>query len=176
MNVNDNKLNAKHKSKISQLIANPLAKWTALVLIGCVLYFGNTYVQSKLGRDTLAKTGLSIHTLEEALVEASNNDKLVLANMTAIWCPTCRKLDREVFSNEQVKVAIDKDFVFARIEYDAKEGEDFMHKYKIYGFPTLLILNGKGDKLHHLPLTFDPQKFASLLSKATGLDSLGNQK
>lgn len=163
----------KHSSKLSLLIAKPLVKWTALVLLGCGLYFGNTYVQSKLGRQALANTGLRINTLKEALFEAKNNDKLVLANMSAIWCPTCRKLDREVFSNEQVKAVINKGFVFARIDYDSREGEDFMDKYQIYGFPTLLILNGEGDKLHHLPLTFDPQKFASLLKRARALGSQG---
>ncbi|MFT5313880.1 MAG: thiol:disulfide interchange protein [Paraglaciecola sp.] len=170
MKVNDNK----DIFKLSQLIASPLIKWTALVLFGCALYFGNTYVQSKLGRQAMVNTGLRIHSLEAALVKARDNDKLVLANMSAIWCPSCRKLDREVFSNEQVKNLITKDFVFARIDYDAKEGRDFMGTYKIFGFPTLLILNGEGDKLHHLPLTFDPQKFADLLNKARALE--GNRR
>jgi thiol:disulfide interchange protein len=165
MNINEHKA----KTNIKQLISKPLVKWTAVALFGCVLYLGNTYVQSQLGRQTLADTGLTISTLDEALVKAKKGDKLVLANMTAIWCPSCRKLDREVFSNEQVKAAMAKDFVFARIEYDAKEGEDFMAKYQVYGFPTLVILNSEGDKLHHLPLTFDPETFASLLSKAIAL-------
>jgi thiol:disulfide interchange protein len=34
--------------------------------------------------------------------------------MSAIWCPSCRKLDKQVFSDEQVKIQLNQDFVYAR--------------------------------------------------------------
>ena len=147
--------------------ANPLRafakSWLPFIVFGLALYFGNVELQSYLGRQALAETGLTHLSLEQAFAKAQREEKLVLADMSAIWCPTCRKLDQQVFSNDQVKQAINEKYVFARIEYESDAGKAFMKKYNVSGFPTLLILNANGEKLVHLPLTFDPESFLNLI-------------
>jgi thiol:disulfide interchange protein len=85
--------------------------------------------------------------------------------MSAIWCPSCRKLDKQVFSDEQVKIQLNQDFVYARIEYESPEGKIFMQNYQVSGFPTLVILNAAGEKLLQLPINYEPLPFLATLEK-----------
>jgi thioredoxin-related protein len=56
--------------------------------------------------------------------------------------------------------------VFARIEYESEEGEAFMEKYQVRGFPTVLILDAEGNKLMQLPLTFSPTAFVDMIARS----------
>jgi thiol:disulfide interchange protein len=153
----DNTTNSSDRSR--------LFKWGLIVVLVYCAYLANTYVQSYLGKQALQATGLTLKIFDEALAEAQRSNKLVLADMSAIWCPTCRKLDKLVFSNSDVQAIIEQGFVFARIEYESKQGEEFMQKYQVRGFPTLLILDSDGEKLAQLPLTFEPHTFAKMLTQ-----------
>jgi thiol:disulfide interchange protein len=136
-----------------------------IILISVLGYYGNRTVQGYLGQQAINATGLELLTLEDALQVAKRSNKLVLADMSAIWCPACRKLDKQVFSNERVKTQLKQDFVYARIEYESPEGKRFMQKYQVSGFPTLLILNTKGEKLVQLPINYEPLPFLATLEK-----------
>jgi thiol:disulfide interchange protein len=148
---------------------SPLAKTLLIggiiILLSVLGYYGNKTVQSYLGQQAIEETGLDLRTLEQALKVAKSSNKMVLADMSAIWCPSCRKLDKQVFSNEQVKSKINQNFVYARIEYDSPAGERFMQDYQVTGFPTLLILNTEGEKLVQLPVNFEPEAFIAKLQK-----------
>ena len=134
-----------------------------LAITVAVVYFGNVEVQSYLGRKAVAATGLEPVSLEQALVQARADDRLVLADMSAIWCPSCRRLDKKIFGNPAVQQAIRAKYVFSRIEYESDEGEAFMETYGVRGFPTLLILDAQGNLIRELPVTFDPEQFVANL-------------
>ena len=136
-----------------------------IILIAVLGYYGNRTIQSYLGQQAIDQTGLQIRTLEQALEVAKNSNQLVLADMSAIWCPSCRKLDTQVFSDEQVKRQMSQDFVYARIEFDSPEGIRFMQHYHVTGFPTLLVLNAKGEKLVQLPINYQPLDFLKTLKQ-----------
>ncbi|MFT6087699.1 MAG: thiol:disulfide interchange protein [Glaciecola sp.] len=136
-----------------------------IILIIVLGYYANKTVQSYLGQQAIDKTGLELRTLEQALEVANSTNKLVLADMSAIWCPACRKLDQQVFSDEQVKTQIKKDFVYARIEFESPQGERFMQNYQVTGFPTLLVLNAQGEKLVQLPINYEPSPFLATLER-----------
>jgi thiol:disulfide interchange protein len=136
-----------------------------IILIIVLGHYANKTVQSYLGQQAIDKTGLELRTLEQALEVANSTNKLVLADMSAIWCPACRKLDQQVFSDEQVKTQIKKDFVYARIEFESPQGERFMQNYQVTGFPTLLVLNAQGEKLVQLPINYEPSPFLATLER-----------
>jgi thiol:disulfide interchange protein len=136
-----------------------------IILISVLGYYTNRTIQSYLGQQAIVQTGLDIRTLERALEIAKSSNKLVLADMSAIWCPSCRKLDKQVFSNEQVKTQLNQDFVYARIEYESPEGTNFMQNYQVTGFPTLLVLNASGEKLVQLPINYEPLAFLKTLEQ-----------
>jgi thiol:disulfide interchange protein len=134
-----------------------------LVVVG---YLGNKQVQSYFGQQAIDSTGLVVLSLDEAIAKAGQDDKLILADMSAIWCPTCRRLDKEVFSDDDVKRVINDQYVFSRIEYESDEGKAFMERYKVRGFPTLLVLNSAGEKLGQLRLTFEPSEFVEMIDRS----------
>ena len=150
-------------------VLSPLTKF---LRIGCVIillsvlgYYGNKAAQTYLGQQAIDETGLEMYTLEQALKVANNTNKLVLADMSAIWCPSCRKLDKQVFSDERVKTQLNQDFVYARVEYESPAGKNFMQNYQVTGFPTLLVLNAEGKKLVQLPINYEPIPFLATLAK-----------
>jgi len=149
---------------LSQTMKKRIWIYASFALVLLVAYFANTAIQTHLGRKALKATGLTHHDLPEAMQLARQQNKLVLADLSAIWCPSCRKLDRQVFSDADVHAAIDRQFVFARLEYDSEAGQAFKKKYGTKGFPALVVIDAKGDLVKHLPITFDPGEFVANLS------------
>lgn len=141
-----------------------------IILMLVLGYYGNKTVQAYLGQQAIDEIGLEILNLEQALEVANNTNKLVLADMSAIWCPSCRKLDKQVFSDKQVISQINQNFVYARIEFDSPEGEVFMQNYHVTGFPTLLVLNTRGEKIVQLPISYVPIPFLATLAKVVALN------
>ncbi|WP_082086927.1 thioredoxin family protein [Teredinibacter purpureus] len=142
--------------------------WRSLLFYGGILavfYFGHVQIQTYLGEQALEKVTLERLTLDEALARSASTGKPVLADISAIWCPSCRKLDNQVLAVPSVQQAIEDRFIFTRIEFESEEGERVQAQYNVKGFPTLLILNANGTKIRDLPLTFDPEAFKSLLSQ-----------
>jgi len=137
-----------------------LAGLAAVVLIG---YFTMVEVNTYLGKKTLEKTGLEILPLEAAFLKAKEQDKPILADLSAIWCPTCRRLDAQVLSDPAVKERIHDQFIYARIEYESEEGKAFQKRYGVSGFPNLLILNADGSIVRKLAMTFEPEDFLKQL-------------
>ena len=136
-----------------------------IILISVLGYYGNRTIQSYFGQQAIDQTGLDILTLGQALDLAKRSNKLVLSDLSAIWCPSCRKLDKQVFSDKQVQTQLKQDFVYARIEYESPEGEIFMRNYQVTGFPTLLVLNAEGEKLVQLPINYEPLAFLKSLEQ-----------
>lgn len=122
-------------------------------------YFINVEVQSYLGKQALEKTGLKSYPFEQALDKAKAENKLVLVEVSAIWCSTCRKLDNEIFADKEVRRVINENFVFSRLEYETEEGQKFLERYKTSGFPNLWLLDGDGRVARQLNVTFDRGEF-----------------
>lgn len=140
--------------------------WVKYLIVAAVIvaaYFINVSVQTHLGEKVLSQSGLDYHSLDEALSIAKKENKLVLADLSAIWCPSCRSLDKNVFSDPAVQQAISAKYIFARIEYESPEGEAFQERYDARIFPTLLVLNSDGEKLDELPVIFEPTDFITFL-------------
>lgn len=148
-------MNQKTKSTLRSLVI--------IAVVALAAYFLNVEYQSHLGQKAIDATGLEVLAFQDALVESSKTGKPVLADLSAIWCPSCRRLDTEVLANEVVKSKIERDYIFARIEYESDEGTEFMEKYQVSGFPNLLLIDGQGNKLKNLPRTFSPEEFLAAL-------------
>lgn len=140
-----------------------LYSWLFVGGVAVALYFLNVEVQSYLGRQAIEKTGLANLSFEEASLRSRSEGKLILADVSAIWCSSCRQLDRQVFANPEVKRVIEKRFIFARIEYESEEGERFVERYDVGGFPTLFLIRPDGTVAKKLQVTFSPEEFLEQL-------------
>lgn len=142
--------------------------WRSLIIyagILAVFYFGHVEIQSFLGERALEKVTLERLSLDQALERASATGKPILAEVSAIWCPSCRKLDLNVLSKPDVQQAIEDKFVFTRIELESEAGEQMQKRYGVRGVPTLLILDSEGNAQQQLRLSFDPTMFKEMLDQ-----------
>ncbi len=143
---------------------NKRALWIGLIaIIAMGGYFGQVAWQTQRGEAALKATALEFLPLEQALGVAKAQGKPVLVDFSAIWCPTCRVLHAEVFTNVIVKRAITTGFVLSRVDYESPEARAFMQRYAVQGFPTLLVLSSDGQLLRRVPVSFDPAIFAATL-------------
>jgi len=131
--------------------------------IGFGGYFAHTQWQTQRGEAALKATALEFLPLDVALARGKAQGKPVLVDFSAIWCPTCRVLHAEVFTNATVKQAITLGYVLARVDYESHEAPEFMRRYAVQAFPSLLILSGDGTLVRRVPVNFDPVVFAASL-------------
>jgi protein disulfide-isomerase len=93
--------------------------------------------------------------LEQAVAQAKKENKAVLVNFTGSdWCIWCKRLNSEVFSQKEFEEYANKNLVLVKLDFprdiqqtDATKlyNNTLAQKYGIEGFPTILILNSKGD-------------------------------
>lgn len=143
--------------------------WRSLIIyagILAVFYFGHVEIQSFLGARALDKVTLERLSLDQALERANATGKPILVEVSAIWCPSCRKLDLKVLSKPDVQQAIEAKFIFTRVELESETGEMMQKRYGVRGVPTLLVLDSNGNAAKKLQLTFDPATFKQILAQA----------
>ena len=109
--------------------------------------------------DSAAKvTSAWIDDYEAALKRAAAEKKLVLCDFSGSdWCGWCQKLDREVFAKPEFIEGASKKYVLLLVdsprdekklsEKARKQNPKLVEKYEIDGFPSVLLLNAKGEKL-----------------------------
>jgi thiol:disulfide interchange protein len=126
-------------------------------------YFGYTAWQTHLGEQALQATALQFLPLEQALAQSARQGKPVLVDFSAIWCPTCRAMHAGVFTNDAVKKTLAERYVLARVDYESAEAPEFMRRYAVQGFPSLLVLESSGKLLRKIQVNFDPVAFEASL-------------
>lgn len=97
---------------------------------------------------------------KRAQQEAKANNKLLLVEFTGSdWCGWCIKLEREVFSKPEFKNYASKNLVLMEADFPRakpqaadikKQNAELAAQYQIQGFPTIVVLNGNGQKVGEL--------------------------
>lgn len=89
--------------------------------------------------------------LDQALKDAKAKDKCVLVEFTGSdWCPPCIMMRKKVFSQKEFVKAASKDFILVELDFPKgdkelkKKNDPFAKKYKIEGFPTVVLLDSDG--------------------------------
>lgn len=86
-----------------------------------------------------------IGTFSEALIEAKKQDKFLFMDVYATWCIPCKQLKETTFKDEKVGVYFNSNFINVTIDADSREGKKIIEKYAVRGYPTLLILDARGN-------------------------------
>ena len=93
---------------------------------------------------------------DAALKRAAKENKTVLALFTGSdWCIWCQRLEGEVFSKKEFSTGVVKDFVPVFLDFPrnqslvtpkvAARNRELAEKYGIQGYPTVLLLDAKGE-------------------------------
>jgi protein disulfide-isomerase len=98
--------------------------------------------------------------LEKAEAQAKAENKLLLLDFTGSdWCPWCIKLNQEVFSQQQFKDYAAKNLVLLEVDFPQTKPQSaaikaqnsrLQSKYRIEGYPTVVVLNAQGKKVGEL--------------------------
>ena len=95
--------------------------------------------------------------LPKAQAQAKKENKLVMLDFTGSdWCGWCIKLNKEVFSKSEFADYAKKNLVLVEVDFphgkkqteeQKKANQKLFEKYKIEGYPTIIVLNGEGKKV-----------------------------
>jgi|ERR1051325_6618947 protein disulfide-isomerase len=114
--------------------------------------------------------------LPKAQAKAKKENKLVMLDFTGSdWCGWCIKLNKEVFSKPEFADYAKKNLVLVEVDFprrkelaaeQKKANEALQAKYRIQGFPTIIVLSGDGKQVGELGYMDSPKKFIAELDKA----------
>ena len=91
----------------------------------------------------------------EALAKKENRPLLLFFTGTD-WCGWCKRLVREVFDDPEFAEKLGNRFVFVELDFPmrktlpeaiVKQNQELKEKYKIDGYPTVVIVSPSGQKL-----------------------------
>ena len=123
---------------------------TVLILGILSLLFVHLAVSAVAAETAVAKDpGIKWYGYEEGMALARTTGKKILLYFHADWCGYCHKMDREVFSREEVAAFMNQHFVPIKIDTDAEK--KLAEEYRVTGLPTTWFLDGKGTPIQSLP-------------------------
>ena len=114
--------------------------------------------------------------LPKAQAKAKAEKKLVLLDFTGSdWCGWCIKLKKEVFTKPEFVDYSKENLVLVEVDFprnkklsppQQKANDALAEKYKVEGFPTLIVLNSEGKKIGELGyVEGGPKPFLQKLAK-----------
>ncbi len=104
-------------------------------------------------------------SLEQALVKAKAEGKLVFLDVGAYWCPPCHRLDEEVFVRPEVGEALAEGYVALHVDAEKGEGSELVERYHVQAFPTLLVLEASGVEKGRVVDFIEPAALLSALEQ-----------
>ncbi|MBL7813509.1 MAG: thioredoxin family protein [Saprospiraceae bacterium] len=110
----------------------------------------------------------------EALAVAGKEKKIIFLDAYTTWCGPCKMMSKNVFTNGDVAVLYNKEFVNLKMDMEKGEGPALLQRYGIAAFPTLLFLNSEGEVVHKALGYHDAEQFLTLGKTAlAGENTLG---
>jgi thiol:disulfide interchange protein len=116
--------------------------WLAAVTLGVAAISSTAFANTLEGWST---------DVEAAVAQAKKEKKAVLVEFTGSdWCPPCIMMRKNVFSKKEFIDAASKDYILVEVDVPKKDKElaaknqIVAEKYKIEGFPTVVLLNPEG--------------------------------
>ena len=98
-----------------------------------------------------------LNDYKKAQQEAKASNKFLLLDFTGSdWCGWCKRLEQEILSQSQFENYAHENLVLLEVDFPRakpqspelrKQNQELAQQYQIEGFPTIVVLNGDGQKL-----------------------------
>ena len=110
----------------------------------------------------------------EGMARAAKEKKQVVIDFYTSWCHWCKVMDKETFSDPEVKKMLREHFVAIRIDAEDKtqklsyQGQEYSpftlgRRFGVRGFPSLAYLDREGDLITVIPGFVPAKTFLPLL-------------
>lgn len=116
--------------------------WLASVTVGVAALTSTAFANVPEGWTT---------DLEKAFKQAKAEKKPVLVEFTGSdWCPPCIAMRKNVFSKKEFVSEASKKYVLVELDFPngdkavKEKNQPYAEKYKIEGFPTVILFNPEG--------------------------------
>lgn len=121
----------------------------------------------------LSAQGISFEkgSWDEVVKKAKAENKFIFVDAYAEWCGPCKKMAKEVFTENSVGSYFNKNFVCYKFDMEKGEGPKFAKNYTVAAYPTLLFFNPAGELIHKAVGGRDSETFVSL-----GADAMNTEK
>ena len=80
----------------------------------------------------------------------NNTDKLVLVDFETEWCVWCDRLDTDTYTDQRVIEFAKKNLISKKIDAEKNNGPQQKKKYRIMGYPTILLLDSEGNEIDRI--------------------------
>ncbi len=102
-----------------------------------------------------------------ALNLASVSNKIIMVEFMADWCPPCKKMDSETFSDKSVIKKLNE-FILVKINVDkqqdiAEEYNGNAKKYGGIGIPNILFLDKEKNIIHRIIGFHNPSELIAVM-------------
>jgi thiol:disulfide interchange protein len=129
--------------------------WLAAVAVGTAALTASAFASTLEGWST---------DLEKSLEQAKKDKKAVLVEFTGSdWCPPCIAMRKNVFSKKEFIEKASEKYILVEIDMPrgdkdvAAKNKPLVEKYKIDGYPTVVLLDSEGKEFTRFYATQYPK-------------------
>lgn len=101
-------------------------------------------------------------SFNDALKLAEKENRPLLINFYTDWCTFCKKLDKEVYADQEVIKYLNTHFIVSKVNAEDENGTanykeyslsypQLTHAFGISGFPATVFMNAKAEYITRLP-------------------------
>ena len=146
--------------------------FTLFSLISVIMLFSTVQAQSQSME--AVDPNINPVSLEEALKAAAREEKKILIDVYAEWCPYCQRMHSNVYTSEVVLKAISEYFIWVKINVESPSPvsyfgtemteSQFASALENESVPTTYFLNSEGAIIGSQPGFIETEVFAALLT------------
>ena len=106
----------------------------------------------------------SVADVDRAFEDAKSRNQPVFLFWTAVWCPPCNQVKSTIFTRPEF-IEKSRSFVPVYVDADSPSGQVLGERFRVRGYPTMVLLNGGGQELTRLAGSVDASKYMQLLER-----------